>query len=111
MVWGSARIWIASIVLLFQKPRAVPWTHAPSQSMLWLVVRACTAIPFFSSPFFTACLCLLIYSDLQCSLGLSNVRIPYGNPYRELGRPLPPSSLQVSFASLSPVAASVYSGA
>ena len=60
IVWGSARIWIASTVLFFQKPRAVPWTRAPSQSMLWLVVWACTAIPFCLSPFFTACLCPLI---------------------------------------------------
>ena len=60
--------------------------------MLWLVVWACTAIPFFSSPFLTACLCslILIFNVLLVS---PMYNIPYGSLCREPGRPLPSSSL------------------
>ena len=89
----------SGLLPLFSSSRSLVLSHEPVlPPMLWLVVWACTAIPFFSSPFFTACFCSLIlvfnfFWSLQC--------IPYCSSCREPGRPLPSSSLQASSASLS----------
>ena len=52
----------------FQKPCAVPWTCAPSQLMMWLVVWACT-----DSGHHFLQLVVFGHSNLQSSLSLSNV--------------------------------------
>ena len=58
-MFGVTLIWMASTVLLCQKPAALLWTLVPSQLIQWLVFWTWTALPFLGSPRLTACLCSL----------------------------------------------------
>ena len=96
-LFSSSRSLVLSLEPVLPPSRCCDWwcghvqlsrsSHPPS------LLLACVHL-FWSSMFFWS---------LQC--------IPYSNPCREPGRPLPSSSLQASSASLSQVAASVYFGA
>ena len=57
IVLGYLCILMASCTLLLQQPVSEVLTLASSQLMVWPLSITCTAIPFFLSPFFTACLC------------------------------------------------------
>ena len=76
-----AVIWMASTVLLCQKPAALLWTLVPSQLIQWLVFWTWTALPFLGSPLLTACLCSLslTFSVLLVSPTYIPLSTSYGN--------------------------------
>ena len=73
-MWGSVQIWIASIVLLFQKPSCCPMNPC---SLSVDAVVGCVGMHGYPVLLISSLYCLLVftYSGLQWSLGLSNVHL------------------------------------
>ena len=66
-------VWAHCKSRFLQKPHAAPWTCAPAQWMLWLVVWACAAIYSTLPVSLSYSLLVLEHCSLQASLCLINV--------------------------------------